>query len=363
MKKTMKILRVHHVFFTPPSEQLIYFPFMQYDSYEAEDFATDPVFIQWVRQPDAHSDSFWQEWLERHPEKESTLREARRLVQFLQFRTEMPHPNDKEEIRQQILSQIKTSPTLPMPSSRTPFRWYQAAAGVSLLILGAVAVWFLYFASPYTQYQTTYSEQREIRLPDSTVVNLNANSVLRLKRDWYNGGPREVWLEGEGYFKVVKQPQAADGRFIVHTQEMDIEVLGTSFNVQARRGKTEVVLNEGQVALKQAGQQKFITMEPGEKASLNENQVFSKVRVNPERYASWKDNRLFFDNARLYDIFLRIQDIHGLQVRVSDPKLLEKQFTGSCPVNDPNVLFTAIVNAFNLRMIRRDKQVILHSKQ
>lgn len=336
---------------------------MQYDSYEAEDFASDPVFIQWVRQPNAHLDVFWQEWLEQHPEKVSTLREARALVQFFQFRTEMPHPKDKEEVRQRILRQIRSSSSPAMSVVRSSFRWYRAAAVVSLLMLGAVAVWYFYLSSPNTQYQTTYSEQREIRLPDGTVVNLNANSVLRLNSDWQNEQAREVWLEGEAFFEVVKQPQAADGRFIVHTRELDIEVLGTAFNVQARRGKTEVVLNEGQVALKQAGQQKSIMMEPGEKASLNENQEFSKVRVNPERYASWKDNRLFFDNARLHDIFLKVQDIHGYRVRVSKPELLQKQFTGSCPTDDVNILITAIAETFNLRVEHEGDDIIFYPRQ
>lgn len=335
---------------------------MQYDSYEAEDFASDPTFIQWVRQPNAHLDTFWQEWLEQHPEKASMLREARTLVHFLQFRTEMPYPEEKQEVRQRIFSQVRNTASPVRLPARTLFRWYQVAAVASLLMVGA-AVWFFYFLSPYIQYQTSYSEQREIRLPDSTVVNLNANSVLKLNSEWHDEKVREVWLEGEAYFEVVKQPQAADGRFIVHTRELDIEVLGTAFNVQARRGKTEVVLSEGQVALKQAGQQKSITMEPGEKASLNENQVFSKVRVNPEHYASWKNNRLFFDNEPLREIFLSIQDMCGYRIRVSKPEFLQKQFTGSCPTDDVNILITAIAETFNLRVEHEGDDIIFYPRQ
>ena len=305
---------------------------MHYANYEAEDFASDPAFRQWVRQPDAEQDVFWKEWLEHHPEKAETLAQARRLVNFLHF------------------------------SSRGYTSWWRVAAAVSLLMLAGSAVWFSFFASSELSYQTSYSEQREILLPDSTRVTLNANSQLRMSRAWQGEQAREVWLEGEAYFKVVKKPESADGRFIVHTPELDIEVLGTVFNVQVRRGKTEVVLDEGKVQLKQVGENESLLMLPGEKASLDAGKRLTKASVNPERYVSWKDNRLFFDNASLREIFLRIQDIHGYQIKVSDPKLLQQQFTGSCPVDDISLLITALSETFDLNVERDGKQITFRPK-
>jgi len=139
-------------------------------------------------------------------------------------------------------------------------------------------------------------------------------------------------------------------------------VLGTEFNVQVRRGKTEVVLNEGKVKLKQPRQSQGLIMEPGEKASLDADQRLTKVNVNPKHYASWKDNRLFFDNASLREIFLRIQDIHGYQIKVSNPDLLQRQFTGSCPVNDITILITAISETFNLRVEQDGRQITFRPK-
>lgn len=334
---------------------------MHYDSYEAEDFAADPAFVQWVRQPDTEQDAFWRDWLSRHPEKAQTLREARRLVYFLQFSTKAPLPEEQQEVKQAILSRITGPKRDYCPADRrTAFRAsyrLRIAVSIAFLMLGASVIWWVYFTSPETAYQTAYSEQRQITLPDGTQVTLNANSELRMKREWQDAQAREVWLEGEAYFRVVKQPSAADGRFIVHTPELDIEVLGTEFNVQARRGKTEVVLNEGKVALRQLRESQPMIMEPGEKASLDVGQPLTKVSVNPERYASWKDNRLFFDNASLEEIFLRIQDIHGYEIDVSDPQLLEQQFTGSCPVNDISILITAISETFNLRVEQDEQQI------
>ncbi len=336
---------------------------MYYNSFEAEDFASDPAFVQWVRQPDPRLDAFWKEWLDHYPEKADTLREARLLVNFLYFRTEKPLAEEHAEVKHRIRARIAAPVPLPFQKPPWPYRWLQIAAAVALLLLGTAALWYFYLSSPYTYYHTGYSEQREILLPDSTLVKLNANSELRVKSDWSEATAREVWLQGEAYFKVVKKPLATDGRFIVHTEQLDVEVLGTAFNVQVRRQKTEVVLNEGKIALRQPKQYKTLMMEPGDKASLSKDQVITKTKVNPERYASWKDERLFFDNASLREIFLRIQDIHGYQIKVIDPDLLQRQFTGSCPINDPNLLLTALSETFHLHVIREDKQIMLRPKR
>lgn len=85
-------------------------------------------------------------------------------------------------------------------------------------------------------YATQYGEQRVVELPDHSVVSLNANSTLRFRNDWSQANTlREVWLDGEAFFSVQKQEGAAGpAKFIVHTNDLDVEVLGTRFNVSNR---------------------------------------------------------------------------------------------------------------------------------
>ncbi len=58
---------------------------MNYFDYSVEDFANDPLFVQWVRKPDARQDLFRNEWLDQHPEKRKGVEEARQIVLFLSF--------------------------------------------------------------------------------------------------------------------------------------------------------------------------------------------------------------------------------------------------------------------------------------
>jgi ferric-dicitrate binding protein FerR (iron transport regulator) len=101
-------------------------------------------------------------------------------------------------------------------------------------------------------------------LPDGTVVWLNAGSNLKYKE--FTESKREVYLEGEAYFDVVKQP---DRPFIVHTSGIDIKVLGTAFNVKSypEDKNVETTLFKGQVMVFRAEETEAnaVELKPNEK--------------------------------------------------------------------------------------------------
>lgn len=113
---------------------------------------------------------------------------------------------------------------------------------------------------------TAYGKTERITLPDQSVVLLNANSVLSYNDKWTDNKTREVWLAGEAYFEVKKSDARGNAKFVVHTDQLSVEVLGTEFNVNNRRGKTQVVLNAGKVRLtSDTTLEKEIIMAPGER--------------------------------------------------------------------------------------------------
>lgn len=336
---------------------------MHYDDYGVEDFASDPHFIRWVLQPDPEQEAFWQKWLQHHPEKAALLAEARKMVLFFRFSAEAPTEAEKLSVKQEVLHRIHASDAAaPSPDKVRKMPYLSIAAAIALLLLGTGVLWQFFFLPPYTYYQTSYSESRQVVLADGTVVQMNANSALKVRNDVSEDEPREVWLDGEAFFSVVKQPTAADGRFLVHTDQLTVEVLGTAFNVEARRGNTQVVLNEGKIRLRQKTDNESLLMEPGDMAVMKGQNPLVLSKVNPEKISSWKDNRLFFDNARLEEIFQRLQDIHGLNFQVAEPALLTLRFTGSCPINDYSILLTAISETYQLDISQQKKTISISAK-
>lgn len=331
---------------------------MDYNHYDVDDFVADPFFNRWVKQSDEETSAFWEKWLEERPEKSDAVAQAKSIVAFLNFSAEEASPEEQHEVKMNIMREIRSNHQ-PSGSMGLFRRYLSVAAVASLLLIGVYLVWQFTLLSPYQQYATDFGEQREILLPDSTLVKLNANSNLKFKKEWAEDQLREVWLEGEAFFEVVKKPEAADGRFVVHTDQLDVEVLGTTFNVQARNGETQVVLNTGKVRLHQASQGKEeqeLFLEPGEMATLRQDQLV-KTQVNPQVYSSWKDNRLFFENESIRKIAQRLKDLYGYEVKVDKEEWLDLKFTGSCPADDISILLMALSESFDLKVTQNEQRI------
>ncbi|MDF9796629.1 transmembrane sensor [Catalinimonas alkaloidigena] len=338
---------------------------MDYYHYDVDDFAADPLFIRWVKQADEDTNLFWENWLAKYPEKADTIAQAKSIVAFLSFHAASPTEEEQKEVKKKVMQKVKSSKHEDMNKGYLGI-YLSVAATMTFLLLAGYLMWRFAFYTPYQEYITDFGEQYEVLLPDRTVVQLNANSSLRISNEWTENQLREVWLEGEAFFDVVKMPDAADGRFIVHTEQLDVEVLGTTFNVQARHGETQVVLNTGKVKLNQLSQADNVEamfLEPGEMATLGKQKKLVKRQVNPKVYSSWKENRLIFENEDIRNIAQRLQDIYGYEVKVTNEEWLDLKFTGSCPTDDISILLLALTESFDFEAKLNNQQIIIQQHE
>jgi ferric-dicitrate binding protein FerR (iron transport regulator) len=208
-------------------------------------------------------------------------------------------------------------------------------------------------------YTTAFAQTQTITLPDKSVVTLNANSTLKFSRNW-SDKHREVWLQGEAFFNVTNK-QDGKTKFTVHTTSLDIEVLGTSFNVNNRRRNTTVVLNSGKVKLKtgQIDNTDSLIMVPGEQVVFSEEKfAFTRKNVNPENFSSWIHQKLIFENTPLSQIAHLLEDNYGFQVRFGQPDMAQRKFTATIPAGNINTLLTAISESFNIGISRQGKELL-----
>ncbi len=246
-------------------------------------------------------------------------------------------------------------------------QWYWVAASVAgLLLMGAY--WFFYVAAP-TVYQTAYGETKAIMLSDSTEITLNANSTLTCQSDYDTH--REVWLKGEAFFEVrhieknVKgSPEKEAIKFVVHANDLAVEVMGTSFNVNNRNKKTQVVLNTGKVRLKAASpdhqQQKLLSMQPGDMVEVFEDNIEIKKKVvDPMVYSSWKDNKMVCNETPLAKVAHVIRDTYGKQLMFANPALSEKEITGTLPTNNLNLLLDVLAESLQLDIQQQADTILI----
>ncbi|MBD5366485.1 MAG: DUF4974 domain-containing protein [Bacteroides sp.] len=203
-------------------------------------------------------------------------------------------------------------------------RRFQQAAAVMLLPLIAVSVYLATTSTPerplvpVTQELTTMPGTRmHTLLPDSTEIWMNGGSrLLYTQTDTDNR--RLVELTGEVFFKVAHDSAHP---FMVHTENVDVEALGTEFNVcsYATDSLTTVTLTDGSV--KVTDMASVSVLSPGQTIIYNENLKSGRLYLgNTDKNTSWRHGRLVFKNEPLINVYKRIGQIYGLKFEV-DPKL------------------------------------------
>lgn len=201
------------------------------------------------------------------------------------------------------------------------FRYWRTVGAAAVLLLlvgigyGLGAFHFGPVAGGPLQNQliTAKGSKGKFTLPDGTTVWLNSDSKLAYPAE-FEGGKREVTLDGAAYFEVVKNDRKP---FTVRTGQVRVEVLGTRFNVNAyaNGNAIETALLSGSVRISGEGMAGDIRLHPGELFSYARQTGETEVRkVNAGRYADWTKERLTFDNDRLSDILVSMEGWYCIRI-------------------------------------------------
>lgn len=169
-------------------------------------------------------------------------------------------------------------------------------------------------------------QRARLTLHDGTQVWLNAQSTLTYPAR-FSGKRREVSVVGEAYFDVAKNRKKP---FVVTTQQLTMEVLGTEFNVysypEADCIKTDLV--EGSLKVYNKFSSKAsITLKPNEQLVVKDGKMFVEKIQNSD-YFLWKDGIYAFENERLIDIIEKLQLYYDVKIIVKDPEIFNVRYTG-----------------------------------
>jgi len=318
-----------------------------YQSYELKDLLNDKSFMLWVSQPSKELDLKWNGIQETYPGLVPIVMEGRALVQSMHFETEIFPKEEQQEIWNTILAKTTQSGEIV----RTIRLWPRYAAAA--ILVGILLTTGLFYTSfQQVSIQTPYGKLQMVTLPDGSVVTLNANSHIKYDRTWEDSEIREVWIEGEAFMQVnhlhKNGPVKNHQRFVVHTGALNVEVLGTSFNVNDRRGRTEVALLEGKISLSLANkEEKALILAPGDIVEYA-GKTLAKKPINVIEYASWKDGKLYFKDVPLLKVFNYVEDIYGYKIKVGDPEILKRRLSGTISSKNERVFFETIARTLNL---------------
>lgn len=167
----------------------------------------------------------------------------------------------------------------------------------------------------------------EVMLTDSTRVWLNTGSELRYPAV-FNQDERKVFLKGEAYFEVAKDLHCP---FVVRTETVQLEVLGTQFNINAY-GNTPCVttLVEGCVKM-QNQMQDTIILYPGQQAVAGRERGIQIREVDVRYYIAWKKNQFAFQDATLFQIMNELADWYDFTFEFENLQLGNQTYTAIMP--------------------------------
>ncbi|WP_159517002.1 FecR family protein [Sunxiuqinia indica] len=189
----------------------------------------------------------------------------------------------------------------------------------------------------YNTIFVPFGRRSKVILADGSIVWVNSGSKFIYPAN-FTQEKREVYLEGEAMFDVSHQE---DSPFVVVTPDLNIEVLGTVFNVCAYKdnGYTSAVLERGSIEINYDSQNLFqpgkLKITPGTLVQYDPvDQEITQQKVNTKYYTAWRDGMLIYKNEYLAEIVKQLKRYYNCDINIADETLTSRSFTGKLDLKD-----------------------------
>jgi len=235
---------------------------------------------------------------------------------------ELPYSRSKDEVWAQMQDVMdKDASEASDRDSATKVRSLRivlrSAAAIIIVLLSTTA--FMHF---YTKtVNANVGQHVTTLLPDGSSIELNAGSVIKFKPFWWNFS-REVQFEGEGFFKVQKGQS-----FEVVSSLGKTIVLGTSFNIYARKNEYKVTCYTGKVRVVSVLSGKSTDIKPNQQAIIKNGIVSRYDEVSLDETISWINDMFVFTATPIQHVFEEIERQYGIRIITSEK--LDYLYTGN----------------------------------
>lgn len=240
------------------------------------------------------------------------------------------------------------------------FKRFGAIAAVLAVIL-ASAVFFTLFTEKQNKVISTAETLQQVILPDGTTVDLNHGSTLIFPKK-FRGKTRQVKLNGEGFFDVKRNENMP---FIIETEQLNIRVLGTSFNVKAYQGDdhSEVIVATGKVSVNARYLEDNIILEAGDAVNYSAKaNALETHKVYTGNYKAWKTKELEFNNTKLTEVIKIIEETYHISIHVDSNIVTEdKVLNATFSQYSLDHVLESVCTSFNLQYSKRDSVYLIEN--
>ena len=371
-----------------------------------DDLISNDSFKRWILEKNEEDAKFWNHWLEEHPDQLELVATAKVLMVSIIDTSEISKEQIEEQVSilrdaMQAYDRKMNDKEAENSISKSFFtankhkviqlffakkQWWKVAA-LLLIVCGSYVIYshsysaknvlhkYEVFLSETSkqgiEYKNSDDSARKIVLPDGSEVMLEANSKLICAKD-FNAGKREVFLTGEAFFKVTKNPLRP---FIVYSKNIVTKVLGTSFWIKSvNDGKVCVIVRTGKVSVFRPGNFKEAdagspvlsgtVLTPNQQVMYDvESDQMNKSLVNvPKSFDTVSNNDFVFDATPAIQVFKKLQEAYGVNILFDDETLASCSVSASLgeePFYEKLAIICKIIHATYQTI---DGNVIINSK-
>jgi transmembrane sensor len=285
--------------------------------------------------------------------------DRRRLLSQLKLVLEesgrLKAPESDEEQAWQRFRQRIAATRVPVKKKRSFFTPLRVAA--VFVLLAGLALW-VYFSQQNKPVQTLAVQSHDKvvtdTLPDGSMVTLNRNSTLSYKEK-FKGDIRSVALKGEAFFDV--RPDKSKP-FVVQVNDVTVKVVGTSFNIKAEGGKTEVIVESGIVQVTRGG--KTIELRPKQKVRLEtQDTTLVKEEVKDGLHNYYRSREFVCDNTPLWKLVEVLNEAYGVRIEIGRGSLKNLPLTATFNNESLDNILQIISATFDIKVERQDDRIIL----
>ena len=299
------------------------------NDYTLEDLVQDESFQRFIRDESEVDRVIWEEFLKLHPEKEQIFNEAKAIIDHLYVKIPPSEFNLELKKFRSAIEADKARTRRRQPSGAV--RRYVVAVGIAIII--CVPLLLVINKTPLNKPEIAASVERSTArgqraafiLKDSTTIKLNAQSSLTYPERFSNDS-RQVYLKGEAFFNVNRDEKRP---FIVHVGDLDVKVLGTSFNIRFYPDEEtlDISLVSGKVDVIKNDSVK-LTLTPNMEAVLDlATGQLTKSSFDPYFKLAWKENIIRFNKASFEEIVTVLERWYDVQF-IYDQNISAEGFTG-----------------------------------
>jgi ferric-dicitrate binding protein FerR (iron transport regulator) len=310
---------------------------MDHENLTVEDLASNESFIDWVKQSDPEAVKYWDLYIATHPEIQEKVDKARTLVLNLKAAEAIDYDSARIDSMWSKIQDRVEAKTEPSPQRAvSKMAWVIVLASIVLLST-SIVFWFESRLVINDQHLSAYNQQGddfverindtdhplEVQLDDGSTIVLESKSKLKYKKDFLNDSSRHVYMFGNAFFKVTKNPYKP---FIVHSNEIVVKVLGTSFRVESPENGENILVSvkTGSVSVSaptdvvKNNKQDGVILLPNQQVTYErKNRQFEKTLIESPEFlgATGITSKDFvFDNVPIARVFQTIESAYGVEI-------------------------------------------------